>query len=384
VSIIGSGFSEGAFKINESAFGATVPIAGCTVPSTVTIGGEQIRPALINDGDVIAIDGGGSWSASIDFPVTSATTTEGPRELKVTDCAGREGKFEIVFAPRLITIDPPEGRVGTAVRIKGSGFPAKNNDGSSLTVTTTYTATGGTDSSTETPDSGGNFEVVLEVPNDASIPSTNTVKTEFPLFSAAAGAITTTTVINTVTHRVPEAKITLDKDRGAPGTTVTLKGEGFKRFTTVKTLEVGDADVTPSPKPFTDADGAMTVTFLIPGSDSGVQTVEVDVGGVTASAGFTVESTTAPPPGGTPPVGSIAIGTALATPLGVDFVRAFNFNNQTKVWTFNDPRPEFTAINTLTQVTGGLVYWVNVANDKTITFCGRSVTFYKGWNQAPC
>jgi hypothetical protein len=335
---------------------------------------------------VINIDAGGSWSASFDIPVTSATSTEGPRELKVFDCAGREGKFEIIFAPRVVTADPQQGRVGTSVRIKGSGFPAKNNDGNSLTVSVTYTATGGAqDSSTATPDSGGNIEVILEVPSDAPIPSTNTIKTEYPLFGAGTPETQSgTTVITTVTHRVPEAKITLDKDRGAPGTTVTLKGEGFKRFTTVKTLEVGDADVTPSPKPFTDADGAMTVTFLIPGSDSGVQTVEVDVGGVTASAGFTVESTTAPPPGGTPPVGSIAIGTALATPLGVDFVRAFNFNNQTKVWTFNDPRPEFASINTLTAVNGGLVYWINVANDKTITFCGRSVTLYKGWNQTPC
>jgi hypothetical protein len=249
-----------------------------------------------------------------------------------------------------------------------------------------YTATGGAqDSSTATPDSGGNIEVILEVPSDAPIPSTNTVKTEYPLFGAGTPETQSgTTVITTVTHRVPEAKITLDKDRGAPGSTVTLKGEGFKRFTTVKTLEVGDADVTPSPKPFTDADGKMTVTFLIPGSDSGVQTVEVDVGGVTASAGFTVESTTAPPPGGPAPSAPIAVDTALKTPLGADFTRAFNFNNQTKVWSFNDPRPEFTAINTLKEVMGGQVYWVNVANDKSITFCGRTVMFYKGWNQAPC
>jgi hypothetical protein len=89
-------------------------------------------------------------------------------------------------------------------------------------------------------------------------------------------------------------------------------------------------------------------------------------------------------PVGAPPAAPVAVATALATPLGADYVRAFNFNNQTKVWAFHDPRPDFTAINTLKEVAGGQVYWINVANDKTITFCGRSVTLYKGWNQTAC
>jgi hypothetical protein len=80
----------------------------------------------------------------------------------------------------------------------------------------------------------------------------------------------------------------------------------------------------------------------------------------------------------------VPVKDALTTPLGGDFVRAFNFNNQTKVWTFNDPRPDFEAINTLKEVASGQVYWINVANDKSLTLCGRAVTLYKGWNQTPC
>jgi hypothetical protein len=351
----------------------------------MTIGGEQIHRTKINDGAKITIDNGGTWSASIDLPITSATTTEGPRELKVTDCRGREGKFELIFPDQVIILDPLEGRVSSDVKVKGTGFAAKNNDGNSTTIEVTYDAgAAGSNSSTVTPDSGGNWEVVVQVPSDAAIPSTNTVKAEFDLYTANTDSTKSgTKSITTVTHRVPQAKIELDKTSGPPGTTVSLKAIGFKRFTPVKTLEVGDIDVTPSPKPSTDALGSANIQFVIPGADTGIQTVELDIGGTTGSLGFTVTSLTAPPTGPSPTT-PIAIGDALSTPLGADFVRAFNFNNQTKVWTFNDPRPEFASINTLTAVNGGLVYWINVANDKTITFCGKSITLYKGWNQKAC
>jgi hypothetical protein len=373
VSIIGTGFTEGGqARINESGFGATAdPDAGgpCTQPSTITIGGEQIHPSRINDGETIEVDNGGSWSASIDLPVTSATTTEGPRELKATDCQGREGTVDLIFPDRQITINPPEGRVSTNVTVTGTGFPAKNNDGNSITVDVEYDAGGGgTNSASATPDAGGRWQVTLQVPSDAAIPSTNTVRATFPLF--LAGQVSTqsgTEGITTVTHRVPQAQITLDTVSGPPGTQVTLNGVGFKRFTPVNTVTVGDIEVTPAPKPSTGALGGINFQFIVPGADTGVQTVEVDVGGTTASVGFTITEE-----GG--------FGDSVRSPIREAFAplfegnaldRAFIFNNNSKQWDFFINNEQFMAVNTFSEVPSGAPMWIRVNESTNVELRGR-------------
>jgi hypothetical protein len=49
--------------------------------------------------------------------------------------------------------------------------------------------------------------------------------------------------------------------------------------------------------------------------------------------------------------------------LGEDLVRVFHFDNVNKVWTFFDPREEFTGVNTLEEFVPGQPYWVRVAGD---------------------
>ena len=56
----------------------------------------------------------------------------------------------------------------------------------------------------------------------------------------------------------------------------------------VALVKIGTLDVTPSPKPNTDGNGMMSFDITIPGLDVGIQTIEVNVGGTTASVGFTV------------------------------------------------------------------------------------------------
>ena len=53
-------------------------------------------------------------------------------------------------------------------------------------------------------------------------------------------------------------------------------------------MKIGTIEITPAPKPNTDANGMMSFDVLIPGLDVGIQTVEVKVGGTTSSTGFTV------------------------------------------------------------------------------------------------
>ncbi len=389
LNIVGNDFTTSDLLPTPSAGGVTINEAGgaCTGvgagTSSMSIQGVAIPSGKINEGNTITVAAGGNWSTSIIIPVTTTTTTPGIYDLKVTDCRGREGVAKLTIPPRTITLTPLEGAVGTPVTIKGSGFPAKNDrtGNVSINVTIEYDAgsAGGTTSTSAQPDASGNISATLNVPTNANIPSDNNVTTKFNTEAPASQ------VINTVVHTVPKASISITPTSGKSGTKVTAAVKGAKAFSTITSALIGaNLDVRPAPTPFTDGTGNLSFDFIVPQMEVGVQNLEIKIGNTTASAAFIVEAAVTVPPGGPAPTAPIAVDTALKTPLGADFTRAFNFNNQTKVWSFNDPRPEFSAINTLKEVTGGLVYWINVANDKTITFCGRSVTLYKGWNQTPC
>jgi hypothetical protein len=359
ITLIGSGFTTG----------------GSATISTITIGGATVASAKINDGSSVTIDNGGSWSSSVDLPVIPATTAGGDIELKVTDSGSREGTTTLTFPARTLSISPQEGRVGTQVSVVGSNFPAKNDEGESVTVTVTYDAgTNKTNSTTVVPDASGNFTASVQVPTNASIPSDNTVKASFD--DASSTAIT---VYTTDTHSVPSASIALSKDSGPAGTTVTITGTGFKRYSPVSEVLAGTTDVTPSPKPSTDANGAATFDITIPGLDVGAQTIKVTSASTAASAAFTVgaDSTVT------------GVETAVATavePLGDSLVRVFNFNNVTKTWSFYDPRPEFADANTISELTDGDIYWINVSaeqTDVTLNAKSRDLTCSEGdcWNQ---
>ena len=359
ITLIGSGFTTG----------------GSATVSTITIGGATVASAKINDGSSVTIDNGGSWSSSVDLPVIPATTAGGDIELKVTDSGSREGTSVLTFPARTLSISPTEGRVGTQVSVVGANFPAKNDEGESVTVTVQYDAgTNKTNSTTVVPDASGNFSASVQVPTNASIPSDNTVKASFD--DASSTAIT---VYTTSTHSVPSATIALSNDSGPAGTSVSITASGFKRYSPVTEVLAGTTDVTPSPKPSTDANGQATFDILIPGLDVGAQTIKVTAASTAASAAFTVgaDSTVT------------GVETAVATavePLGDSLVRVFNFNNVTKTWSFYDPRPEFAEANTISELTDGDIYWINVSSaqaDVTLNAKARSLTCADGdcWNQ---
>jgi len=344
ITLIGSGFTTGgSATINSSGDGSSIKIGGATIAS-----------GKINDGSSVTIDNGGSWSSSVDLPVIPATTGGGSVELKITDSSNREGTVMLTFPSRTLTITPTEGRVGSTVSVVGANFPAKNDEGESITVTVVYDAgTNKTNTTTVVPDASGNFNASVNVPTNASIPSDNTVKASFDDKSSTA-----ITVYTTSTHNVPSATIALSNDSGPAGTTVTVTASGFKRYSPVSEVLAGTTDVTPSPKPSTDSEGAASFEITIPGLDVGAQTIKVTAASTAASAAFTVG------------VDSDVTGveTAVATavePLGDSLVRVFNFNNVTKTWTFYDPRAEFADANTITELTSGDIYWINVASEQT-------------------
>lgn len=342
VSLIGTGFTPDS-RITGGADPSATPAES---DPSITIGGFVIPDAVINEGDPVTVDNGGKWSASVDLPLRDVTTRDGEREIRVTDSQGRSGTVSVTIPARKVTIDPPAGRIGTTATIRGENFPSKNDQGESFNIQITYDPGSNREVQVSTvSDASGNFEAKLRVPSGAVIPSTNVVRVTF---NDSEGVPVTTTV----SHEVPEGNITLSANSGAPGSTITLRGEGFKAFVPVRSVKVGSIDVIPSPAPSTNGQGMMEFEILIPGLESGIQTIEVQVSDTTASRGFTV--TTAADIGAETPV---AEGVAN---LGDNFVRAFNFNNDTKTWTFYDP--EVADESTMEFFIAGASYWVLVGS----------------------
>lgn len=357
ISLVGTGFTP-----NSRVAGGN----GGLDPS-ITIGGYVIEISKINEGDPVNVDNGGKWSASLDVPLRDVTTRDGSREIRVTDSGGRSGTVNVTIPARVVTIDPASGRIGTEATIRGENFPSKNDNGESFNISIEYDAGGRPSTVSTVSDASGRFEATIRVPTSATIPSTNTVRVSFDDEEDVP-------VTTTVTHDVPEGNITLSASSGAPGSRVTLRGEGFKTFVPVKSVSIGGIDVLPSPAPATNGQGMTEFEILVPGLDSGIQTIEVEVSDTTASIGFTV--TTAAEIGAETPV---AEGVAN---LGDNFLRAFNFNNDTKSWTFYDP--DAGDASTMDYFIAGSSYWILVGQTQEVILNRetRNLTCVSGncWN----
>ena len=116
VTITGHGFT-GNSRLGNSA--APAGQAGLksdeTTLSGIHIGGTQIDWEKIDDNELIEIDSGGNWVATVVIPVRSPATIPGVYELKAFDSDGRPGVTQITVKPRTVEFDPIESRVGTTV-----------------------------------------------------------------------------------------------------------------------------------------------------------------------------------------------------------------------------------------------------------------------------
>ena len=362
VSLIGTGFSPGASIANVD------DLPDRHMEPVISIGGDPIPQTRINDGDPVRVDNGGNWSASVDLPLSEATTAAGKREIRVRDSLARSGTIEVTVPDRVVTVTPDSGRVGTIALIEGTGFPSKNDEGSNFNVEIEYeAANGNTVTISALTDASGRFEQQMRIPTTAAIPSSNQIHVRFEDDNDV-------TVPITVPHNVPEGIIMPSETSGGPGSTITLSGEGFKSFVPVSLVKVGTLDVTPAPKPSTDGNGMMSFDIIIPGLDVGIQTIEVNVGRTTASVGFTVTESGVNP-------GDIRPVAEGLEELGENLDVIWHFNNDSKAWTFYDGQEG----STLTHVITGETYLILVkATDEVILNRDtRNLTCANGncWNQ---
>ena len=342
ISLVGTGFSPGAVIANA------IDSSGVVDP-VVTIGGESIIWSRINDNDPVTVDSGGNWSASVDLPLAEATTAEGERAIRVTDSRGRTGGALVDIPSRTVTVTPDSGRVGTIAVVRGTGFPSKNDDGSSFNITVLYDANNNRSTTVSAqPDASGRFEAQLRIPTTAAIPSTNTVRVSFQDDDMV-------TVVTTVAHEVPEGTISVTPNSGGPGTTIHVVGDGFKSHVPVSLVRIGSLDITPAPKPSTDPNGMLDFTALIPGLDVGIQTVEVRVGDTTSSVGFTVIQSGINP-------GDIKPVAEALEALGDNLDSVWHFNNDTKAWNFYDGLEG----SDLTHLITGETYLLQIKSDQEV------------------
>ena len=317
ISLIGTGFSprSSIANVEDLPDGHSKPM--------ISIGGDPIEEERINDGDPVRVDNGGNWSASVDLPLSEATTAAGKREIRVRDSLARTGVVEVIVLDREVTVTPDSGRVGTIAVVRGEGFPSKNDEGSNFTVEIEYEAANGNSITVSAlTDASGRFETQLRIPTTAAIPSSNQIHVRFDDDENV-------TVPITVPHEVPEGIIQPSATSGGPGSTINISGEGFKSFVPISLVKIGTLDVTPSPKPSTDGNGMMEFVITIPGLDVGIQTIEVNAGRTTASVGFTVTESGINP-------GEIKEVRPALEDLGDNFVNIWHFNNDTKGWSFYD------------------------------------------------
>lgn len=375
--LIGENFSPVSIA-NGPGPNGTHQITG-TGSSVVTMGGNTLQSPYITY--PIDFDSGGRWFANVILQGTSSTYSATSLQFVANDSGGTSASASVTIKKRTISLNKKESRIGTNVKINGTGFPAKNTTSpDNYRVKIDY---GSSNLTSVVPDSSGEFEITIQVPNLAIIPSTNTI----------TATIIGTTATATATHSVPAASTSIAPTEGPSGTTVTVTGTNFRAFRTISDITIGVLSILPSTSTTTDKDGRFTITGVVPGLPPGVKVVASTIGNVKSFSSFNVTEPAVPPtptPAPTPtptPAPSITPALGLA-PLIDDgnLVRVWHFDPAVQDtppsfgWALYDPRPIFALANTVTQLTSGKFYWMSVKENRTVTLNGKERVLFAGWN----
>ena len=285
LSISGSGFSGRGAGNNR-----------CIEQGKVLINNVQVEIIELEDSgqcrDRIELTSSGTFTLTVllreeDGTIPDPLQTGGTHTVVITDTKGVEGRTTIEIPDRTLDVNPKTARPRTAVTVSGRNFVADNPDGSSVAVDLKYDCGGNVRRTVSAePDSSGNFEETLRVPDDCGIPSTNTITATVVI----DGEETTT---ETTTHDIPEADVQVTPNQGAIGSEIRITGEGFRTFEGVSGIELGTKNVLGARVFYTDRDGKLDIgPFLVPGIDPGTYALVVGVGEdeerTTASVNYTV------------------------------------------------------------------------------------------------
>ena len=362
-------------NVDVTALGLTVSPTSAVAGQEVTVEGTGFSSASDNQLDELTVGGKPQTRLSNRNPVNEydvlsggrivitfavpEEVTHGSKTIRITDDAGRVGEVALTVPKPAVTLDPEISRRATTVTVSGTGFPADENISIDYGETEDGIASGRTNNS-------GDFTASFAVPSDAGIGGKVDVTAGVDVDGDDSGSETTSYSAD-AEHMVPDKGITVTPDVVSSGDSVEIDGTGFPRYSDVE-VKIGDGNFRTT-NDRTDSVGDFTTSVIIPGIDPGTHVIQVDAGGEIGTWVITVPEaaviTTRP---------SADVFEPLAT-AGVLTV-VWYFDNDTKGWSFYDPRPEVAAAVDLTEVTSGDNVWIQVTAD--VDFQGEMLT--TGWN----
>jgi hypothetical protein len=283
------------------------------------------------------------------------------REGSGTFGSNRSAVKDITIPKPSLELDPTSGRPGSTMSITGAGWTAESTvliyyDGKIVTSINAHT--------------DGSFVQQTVVPIEADVGVDNIELTgEMAQPSTGNWADKTATVL----HSVPAGTLAVSPEGGPPGASITVSGEGFKAFTPFS-VSIGGREVLSEASENTDDMGNFSRTVVVPPLREGIHSITVSQQGRGQSRNTDTIPFT---------VGDIGPATRDSEVAFADLIAADNlivvwyFDNDTKGWSFYDPRPEVAAAVDLTMVNSGDIVWIQVTADQD--FQGEMLK--AGWNQ---
>ena len=369
VIISGSGFSEdaeicvGDIKIDGKAL--KVDDAGTSEDDSADI-------ACDAKGDrYVSTTSNGEFTATVriwsEDPETNPALDDDEYTIKVTDSESFVGKVKITILEPTVSVMPEMVSPRDFITISGENWPVSTSDDDhEVTIMVDER------NRSANIDGNGRFRYEYQLRSNIGIGDEHEVVVEF---ESDGGSIE-----EEATFEVHDAGIMLTPTEAAPGQTISLEIEGMPPYTLVNHVNIDGVNRLGGQNLNTDRHGNVMITgVLVPYLDPGFYPVQVMVGEETRVVQLEVLAEAA------------VAGVAAALPGAVEdldenLVRIFHFNTSSKVWTFYDPRPEFEALNTLTELAAGQPYWILVPEtQENVVLNGRprNLTCVGGdcWNQ---
>ena len=316
VTVKGSGFSGGedvVMKVNGEPVSQKA-VSG-SAPETNTSGNLNVTFSLPDAED-------------LDTGEATITAEE--------ETSKRTGQVKVTIPKPTITLDPASSGYGSTVTVSGSGFPASESlDIEYFNIDDDDFEPVGISRS----DSTGNFNGSFDVPGFAQAGKANDVRVIDRDSIRKA----------TETHTLPKESISADPPEVSSGGTITINGANLPLHTTVSDVMIGRTDVTPSPKPITNADGAVSITVVVPQLQLGNQPISITIADNVITDSVKIVVPTVATSGAPADVFAdlIADG-SLST--------VWHLDAATQGWTSFSTNPALADFNDLTMIQGGQVY----------------------------
>lgn len=285
--------------------------------------------------------------------VTIPSTTGGVKQILVTVNA-ETAKANFTASPQVLTLDPTTSTKGSTVTASLTGYKASE--------TVTISGMGAATLNTVKVGTDGAGSVTFEVPAGATSSSTGASNT----ITATGG---TSAAADTATLKVTSGLMAIDPIKGAVGTSVTITGTGMDAnsvFTVIWRDATGDDQVLSTAS--SNSTGGLTATVEIPAATVGAGTLRLYKGAVdTTNKTFTVTVSSVVVP----------VSDALATISG-KYTKVWAFDSANQEWLLYDT--DTAAPSTLTKMTRGQGYWLEVSEAVTLLYAGNSYALVVGWN----